>query len=444
MNRPFTKSSLGAILLIGSSALLGTSHAEPLPDPLTLPEALGLLDPTHPAVLASKASLDAAVAETERQASIDGLNLDLIAEARRIEPNPLAASQDKDDGQLGLVATKRLFDFGASAARDVAAEAAVDSAQAAYRYQIDKQALAVMRAYFETVEADLEKSVRLEDLATHFIRFDRLNDRRDLGQVSDVDVFEAESAYQKIRVLNTQAELKQRQARERLAFSLNRPGYPPSDVLEAAIPGNQRPLPEFDVLLKLAMANNLGLREAQARLAASNAAVEQARSNNNPVISGRVEAWEYQRDLGGRDRWRAALTLTVPLFDGGETDAKVGLATARQLDDQATLAEATMALREKLLVAWQGVSVAKVQVEAAQAELNYRELYLDRSRADYELEFKTDLGDAMGRWSAARLDMAKAQHALAIAWAELDLLTGASVIEGALSVPEAQPTGAAQ
>lgn len=55
---------------------------------------------------------------------------------------------------------------------------------------------------------------------------------------------------------------------------------------------------------------------------------------------------------------------------------------------------------------------------------DYRELYLDRSRALYELEVKTDLGDAMTEISAVRLDMAQAEFDWMMTQARLKALAG--------------------
>ena len=96
---------------------------------------------------------------------------------------------------------------------------------------------------------------------------------------------------------------------------------------------------------------------------------------------------------------------------------------------QADLDAARLDIRQRLLEAWLAVDVARVRVEEAQVTLDYRDLYLDRSRALYELEAQADLGDAMTRWSEARLAQAEVDHALAMALARLDALTGAPVFE---------------
>jgi len=63
--------------------------------------------------------------------------------------------------------------------------------------------------------------------------------------------------------------------------------------------------------------------------------------------------------------------------------------------------------------------------DAARAFGDYRALYLDRSRARYEQEMQTDLGDAMVELSEARLRSARVRFERAMAWARLRALGGA-------------------
>ena len=66
----------------------------------------------------------------------------------------------------------------------------------------------------------------------------------------------------------------------------------------------------------------------------------------------------------------------------------------------------------------------RVEIEGLKVRGDYRELYLDRSRALYELEVKTDLGDAMTEISALRLDTAFAEFEWMTTQAELAAMAG--------------------
>ena len=51
-------------------------------------------------------------------------------------------------------------------------------------------------------------------------------------------------------------------------------------------------------------------------------------------------------------------------------------------------------------------------------------MYLDRSRALYEMEVKTDLGDSMARTTEARRRRVETEYRIALAWARLDAVLG--------------------
>gem|GEM_PF-4632036 len=60
--------------------------------------------------------------------------------------------------------------------------------------------------------------------------------------------------------------------------------------------------------------------------------------------------------------------------------------------------------------------------DANLAFTDYRELYMDRSRALYDLEVKTDLGDAMIQISEAHLRDASQRFKMTLLIAQLNLL----------------------
>jgi hypothetical protein len=75
-----------------------------------------------------------------------------------------------------------------------------------------------------------------------------------------------------------------------------------------------------------------------------------------------------------------------------------------------------------------------VERNAAKVRTAYRDLYLDRSRALYELEVKSDLGDAMTRVTEAQWLAAQVEFRLALTWARIDALTG-DLIQSSLQEP---------
>ena len=81
-------------------------------------------------------------------------------------------------------------------------------------------------------------------------------------------------------------------------------------------------------------------------------------------------------------------------------------------------------MRQLVLDLRQQLDNLRIRRSGLMVRNDYRELYLDRSRALYELEVKTDLGDAMTEITAVTLEMARAEFDWIMTRAELDALAG--------------------
>jgi len=65
---------------------------------------------------------------------------------------------------------------------------------------------------------------------------------------------------------------------------------------------------------------------------------------------------------------------------------------------------------------------------------------LDRSRADYELELKTNLGDSMAQTLVASLRARRVEYRLALALARLEALAGKPLAD-IVALADKQPKG---
>ncbi|MGB0712774.1 MAG: TolC family protein [Gammaproteobacteria bacterium] len=402
---------------------------DPLPEPFTLDDAVALGVDGHPSVRQAEAGIGAAEASRLEADALNGFEASVFGRLRYVDPSPVAANQTNNDSSFGVRASKRLYDFGRGAAETEAAEAQLQGAMLAVGAARDRQTLEVLRRYFDVIEADLAFNVANEGMSIAFVTADKLKDRQELGQVSDIDVLEADARFQDWRVRVRKAETRQRATRALLAAAYNRPLDLASTVVPAELVGNDRELEEFDVLLSRTLRSSPELTALNARVEAAEARVRAAEAEDSPVLRAEFDATEYNRDFSGRDQWGAALVLEVPLFTGGRAKAKAARRGAELLELEARRDALILDLRQRLLEAWLRVDTARAEVERAVVQLDFRDLYLDRSRALYALEVRSDLGDSMTRWSEAKLDQAQARHALAMAFAHLDALTGDPIVE---------------
>jgi outer membrane protein TolC len=261
-------------------------------------------------------------------------------------------------------------------------------------------------------------------MASSYVAFDRGRDRHELGQVSDVDLLELETRYQQTLVTRTLSQKLQASSRSQLALALNRPEELPRELVRPALSGIEREIPEVQVLYAEARAGNPALLALRREAEATRLALTAERARRRPVLTAEGEAAWYEREFNSRDELRATLNLRIPLYQGGEDSAAIAAALARLHEQEARLARAELDLRQTVLDLVQEAETRNVERAAAQVKIGYRDLYLDRSRALYELEVRTDLGDAMTQMTTAQWEAAQAEFRLALTWAKIDALTG--------------------
>lgn len=401
----------------------GWGAEEPLPQPLTLEHALSMAEAQQPELQRARAAITASRAEKRLAEARTGVDVTLEGRRRWIDPPDIAPDQSNEDHKTSLFVRKNLYDFGRSRAYRESAEEALQASRLHYASAVRERRVAIMEAFFDVLLADLAFARDNEEMAVVFVNLDRLRDRHELGQVSDIALFESEADFQEIRRRRAASEALQRATRARLAILLDRPGQLPSELAVPELPRLDRELPPYETLLEKALSDNPRIRALRARVEAANHRLAAARAGNRPYLDGELEASDYSREAGSHDEWRAGIVLTVPLYTGGSVDAQIGKARSEVDLAQAALREAENEVRQSVLETWLELQTLQVEADQVLALQDFRDLYLDRSRAIYELEVKTDLGDAMVRLSEAQLAAARNRFARALAWERLEALT---------------------
>lgn len=418
--------------LLGSVAQAAPEEAkgpEPLPDPLTLEAAMAIADKVHPDVMLSAARIDAANAGLLGAQSASDATLTFSAQLRGVEPHERLGDRERNDSQAALKLSKRLYDFGLSEAREQAASEALKGAEWQYLDARQRHRLAVMQAYFDVLLADLAYARDNEEIATVFIPFNKARDKQKLepGRVSDFEVLQLEAKFQKVRARWVNSQNRQRLTRTRLAQLLNRPDDPPANLRMPDEPDFDAKLPAEEEQLQQVLANSPRLKALRARVESAVQALEASRKTYGPTLRAEAKAGVYNRDMGSYYPAQGGLVFEMPLFTGRAKDAAVAKARAELAQHRAELSAAELAVRQGVLESRFGFIDAKAQFERVQVLGDYREMYLDRSRALYEMEMRTDLGDAMVQMSAVRLEHAKAVFKGLMAQARMAALAGSLI-----------------
>jgi len=417
--RPFV---LLALVLLASP--VGRAADEPLPNPLTLDHVLQLADAPHPDIDRVRAQLDAARAGLAQAESASGIRAYLDGTPQWVLPSTRATDEYVNDSRARFVVGKRLYDFGRSASLESAARAEIESREQQMLDARQARRLELMSRFFDVLLADLRYAVDNETLAYRYVRFDQSRDRVRLGQMSEVDHRELETLYQDSLIDRTRSLKRQAQSRQQLALALNRPGQLPADLVLPQFPGNEREPPELEAQFEQARQRNPLLQGLRKEVESARARVDAERARRYPVLSAEGEVARYEREFPGRDDVRATLNLRIPIWQGGEDRAAIEAALARFNESDARLRRAELDLRQTLLDLIQEIETLRIERNAAKVRSAWRELYLDRARALYEMEVRTDFGDAQTRITEAQWLAAQAEFRLALAWARLEAVTG--------------------
>ena len=402
----------------------------PLPDPLTLSDALLIGTQSHPELVAAQNQVAAAEISSGKVDASYGVNA-FVELQPRLSSRAAADSVDfQDDSRYGLVIRKRLTDFGRTESRKEAAQSDIAASQARFVTRLDRHRLEIMRSFFAVILADHAYRARNERLAIDYFRYSRMAERRDrFEQYSDLEVAKQEAAYRKAYVARHRADLERRQRRHALALKLGRPGELSSELVAPDLSAfRDREIPEYSNIIDKAIASSSTLKAHRASVASAQAQVSVAEKLNSPVLSADFEAREYHdSSFSSRDRYRLNLKFIMPLFDGAQVrDTEVALAENALAQKQAELLMAEYGIREAVLTLISDLLVNRAAIVAVEAEETYRSYYQDRSRAMYEMEMRSDLGDAQAAAAEAILEAARVDFEQALLWAEFDALLARS------------------
>ncbi len=424
----FRVTAAGCLLLNATTSWAAEAQPpQPLPEPLTLEYALSLAsDASHPEQQIFEADIRAAQADKLTAESGLGLNTWVEARLRFYQPPVnLFPDESRDDHRLGIFVDKTLYDFGRTRALVSAADKQIESSRILYQNSLRNRRIQIMQHYFDVLLADMNFYRYNEEMAVVYVALDKLRDKYEMGQVSDLQVLEKESEYQKVRKLRARSQNLQRVTRARLAYVLGHPGDLPGTVAKPeSLPQLERKLAEVEILQQQALRESPRIRSLRAEITAARSLVDAANADGKPRLIGSAEASAYSKVRARNDTWRVNVILTVPLTTGGKVDAATSRERAEVYRLKAELSDLEEQIRQEVLELWLEIEGLYLQRDEMQTRTDYREIYLDRSRALYELEVNTDLGDAMVRVTETEREKLATDYAIVLAWEKMDLLTG--------------------
>lgn len=404
------------------SALLACALTTAAAEPLTLDQALAAASSAHPDRRIAESDLALSRADREHAASLQGFNLFLDGSLR----SGRGPEGDwKPDNTGRIVARKPLFDFGRSREAVAAADQEIAARQAALMNVESLRRIDIMARYFDVLLADMQYAADNEFMAVAYVSWDNAKDRFEVGQISQPELMRLEAEYQDIRERRNASLQRVRSTRQKLAHAIYRPGELPEELVVPALDDNVRPVPEYDALLSWVMKKNPRIQAFRAQIAAVDARLAAVRAERNPTIDAEVIGAGYSRESTTRDELSAGLVFNFPLYQGRRVDARVARELAQRARSVAELEKLELDLAETLLATVQEIEWLRGSGQAAaDTQVAYRDWALERARAEYELELKTNLGPSMAETQVAQMRRKRVDYRLALALARLEALSG--------------------
>lgn len=407
----------GALLACGLSAAAA--------EQLTLDQALAAASSAHPDRRIAESDLALSRADREHAASLQDFNLFLdgsLRSGRRPD------GDWKPDNIGRIVARKPLFDFGRSTQAVAAADQEIAARQATLMNVESLRRIDIMARYFDVLLADMQYAADNEFMAVAYVSWDNAKDRFEVGQISQPELMRLEAEYQDIRERRNASLQRVRSTRQKLAHAIYRPGELPDDLAVPALDDNARPVPEYDAMLSWVMQKNPRIQAFRAQIAAADARLAAVRAERNPTIDAEVIGGGYSRESTTRDELSAGLVFNLPLYQGRRVDARVARELAQRERSAAELERLELDLAETLLATLQEIEWLRGSgLPAADTQVAYRDWALERARAEYELELKTNLGPSMAETQVAQMRRRQVDYRLALALARLEALSGGTL-----------------
>lgn len=395
-----------------------------IPDPLMLRDALLFSEKPHPKLSAAEINIQAANNEKSTVASRNDVDVYLESRLRYVQPSSTAINQNNDDHRAGIVVSKTLYDSGRASTELKSADLSVRAEEINKQRIILERRLEIMQRFYDVVLADMDFYRYNEEMATEFVALDRLRDQLELGQTSDIDVMEKDVAYKKVRYLRIRSQNEQRLTRARLAIAMGRPGELVNTVSRPEINLDSLVLPDIELLNKISLENNYRISSLRAQIASAREKVALARKTNAPTINLEAGSFKYSRQVQGRYEFQVGVVLQLPLFAEHDSDLETAKALNKVHLLEAELGIVKAEVSSSVLSLWLEFDALKGKLQQMKALTDYREIYLDRSRALYEMEVKTDLGDAMVRVSEAEREYLQTQFQMMLVIAKLEIEIG--------------------
>ncbi len=323
---------------------------------------------------------------------------------------------------LGLNASVLLYDFGQTRSRWQSSAASAAAQKDSEHTTLAQVLFAVRTAYFQARAAKGLVKVASDTLANQQKHMQQAEGFVEVGTQPEISLAQARTdvANAKVQLINAENAYETAKAQLNLAMGVERPE--PYDVADETLPPVEGEDGATDVLLDeavkarpelAALANDVRAQELTLR------AVRGAYGPSLGFSTGISDVGEQASNLTWN--WNTALSLSVPIFQGGQTKAQVREAEFNLAAIKAQLDGELQQVRLEIEQARLAVRADKTALDASAEALANAKVQLELAEGRYETGVGSiiELGDSQVAFTSAAQQRVQAEYNLAQARAGL-------------------------
>ncbi len=418
--------------------LLAATAPAAAPRILTLDDALAAARAQQPQVRQAVAATQAALARTDQahaplmpqvsgSATYQRETANYASRPGSL-PNQISGSGSSESWNtvnyfnLGLNASVLLYDFGQTSSRWRASQASAASQKDSEHTTLAQVLYAVRTAYFQARAAKGLVKVANDTLANQQKHMQQAEGFVDVGTQPEISLAQARTdvANAKVQLINAENGYDTARAQLNLAMGVEHPE--PYDVADETLPAIDGEDATTETLLDEAVKARPELAALANQVRAQELTVRALRGAFGPSLglsTGFSDAGEHASSLTWN--WSAALSLTVPIFQGGQTKAQVREAEFNLAATKAQLDGELQQVRLEIEQARLAVRADKAALDASTEALANAKVLLELAEGRYETGVGSiiELGDSQVAATSAAQQKVQAEYNLAQARAGL-------------------------
>jgi len=295
------------------------------------------------------------------------------------------------------------------------------------QYSIKNRKITALKLFLDASLTEYYQQYILESLAMSAIRNIKDNDYYNTGRISDLDILKSKTTMLFDSAKKLKADNDFEQSRQKLANFLNVDIFKVYNIKKPNLDKYwKKTVIEEEKALKKVIKNDLMLKSKIQTLKSITTKISQLQNHSNIQVDSVLKyGIEPQLTLhDGDTRWEARVQVKIPIYDSGKTNNMLQNLLIQKSKILNDIAQYKLDLKLKVSTLIATLKHYKKLKKAYETQVDYRTLYLDKARVNYELDRQSDLGDSMKEMTKAEYEYAKNEYNYVVSYEMLQLLIG--------------------